>query len=64
MNNKLLSPHVFVFCAPSRTCDPEYHQVARQLGKLLARHFDNVFSIKEAPFNCMANVTVQLKMEN
>jgi uncharacterized protein (TIGR00730 family) len=29
---------ICVYCASSRACDPEYHDVARQLGRILVRH--------------------------
>jgi len=37
MTNKSSTPRVCVYCASSRACDSEYHHVALQLGKLLAR---------------------------
>jgi uncharacterized protein (TIGR00730 family) len=29
---------ICVYCASSRRCDPEYHEVARSLGRILAEH--------------------------
>ena len=37
MTNKSSSPRVCVFCASSRACDREYHDVAHRLGRLFAQ---------------------------
>jgi hypothetical protein len=38
----VVSRHVLVFCASSRSCDPSFHQAAASLGRLLALAGDTV----------------------